>query len=53
MLEAYEMKILGKIVCNTKIDKIRSHKSEKPAVSNQLMSGWEEEEEEEENGTNL
>ena len=44
------MKVVRKTVCKTKIDIIiNQNKSENPAVSNLLMSGWEEEE----NGTNM
>ena len=51
MLEANEIKVLRKIVGKTKIHRIRSQKSENPAVFGLLMSGWKEEEEE--NKTNM
>ena len=50
MLEPNELKVLRKIVGKTKIDRIRNQQIEKPAVSNQLMSGWTKEEE---NGTSM
>ena len=43
MLEAYEMKVLRKIDAKQKQTENESKKSENPAVSNQLMTGWEEE----------
>ena len=49
MLEANEMKVLTKIVGRTKVES-EVNKSENPAVSNQLMSGWKGEEE---NRTNM
>ena len=44
------MKVLKKIVGKTKIDRIRSKKSDNPMVSNQVMSVWKGQEE---NGTNI
>ena len=48
MLEANEMKIIRKIVDETKIEQ-EAKKSENPVVSNKLMSGWKGEEENETN----
>ena len=55
MLEANEMKVLKRIVGKAEIERIRSQKSENPAVSNLLISGWkgEEEKREEENCVRL
>ena len=44
MLEANKMNELKKIVGKTKLERLRSHKSENPEVSSLLMSGWKGEE---------
>ena len=51
MLEAYEMKVLRKIVGKTEIDRIRSQQIRESCANQPIMRGWKEEEEE--NGTIL
>ena len=43
MLESNEMKVLRKVVCKTKVDRIRSQKIRESCGIRHLMSGWKEE----------